>query len=285
MFSARVTGRDLAHSKVMERRVSSTGRRDERILAEVHAARDVAAGVRYDVEITNGEERIPGVLLLPHAHEPVPAALLLHGLGSQKERMADTIGAALQRHGVAALAVDLPLHGERGGSPSDLRGSNAAMLLGAWGDATRESRVALEYLGMHESIDGRRLAIVGYSLGSFIANIVAADAPAVQAVVLAASGDLPEGLPFESLVRSVVDPLRAVRRLSGRPLLMVNGRFDRTVTSARAERLFAAAREPKTMRWYGGGHWPPASDIDFAAEWLAAQLSNRRVLQASRPAV
>jgi predicted esterase len=150
------------------------------------------------------------------------------------------------------------------------------MLLGAWGDATREAKIALDYLAMHENVDAKRLALVGYSLGSFIANIVAADAPNVQAVVLAASGDLPEGLPFESLVRSVVDPLRAVRRLAGRPLLMVNGRFDRTVASSQAERLFAAAQEPKTMRWYGGGHWPPAKDIDFAAEWLAAQLGDQR---------
>ena len=256
----------------MERRVSSTGRRDDRILAEVHAARDVATGVRYDIEIIHGDDRIPGVLLIPHAHEPVPAALLLHGLGSRKERMADTIGVALQRHGIAALAVDLPMHGGRQGSVYDLRNSTAAMLLGVWGDATREARIALDYIGTHESIDPRRLGIVGYSLGSFIANIVAADAPAVQAVVLAASGDLPEGLPFESLVRSVVDPLRAVRRLAGRPLLMVNGRFDRTVTSSQAERLFGAAHEPKMMRWYGGGHWPPAKDVDFAAEWLALQL-------------
>ena len=260
----------------MKRRVPSTGRRDERILAEVHAARDVATGVRYDVEISSAGEHVPGVLLLPHAHEPVPAALLLHGLGSRKERMADTIGVALQRHGVGALAVDLPMHGGREGSPHDLRNASPAMLLGVWGDATREARVAMDYLATHESVDTERLAIVGYSLGSFIANIVAADAPSVQAVVLAASGDLPQGLPFESLVRSVVDPLRAVRRLGGRPLLMVNGRFDRSVTSSQAERLFAAAREPKTMRWYGGGHWPPANDIEFAAEWLAAQLGDQR---------
>lgn len=268
----------------MNRRVSSTGRQDDRILAEVHAARDVATGIRYDVEITSGEERIPGVLLLPHAHEPVPGALLLHGLGSRKERMADTIGVALQRHGIAALAVDLPMHGDRGGSPEDLRNTSAAMLLGAWGDATREARLALEYLAIHDGVAPKRLAMVGYSLGSFITNIVAGGAPAVQAVVLAASGDLPAGLPFESLVRSVVDPLRAVRQLAGRPLLMVNGRFDRTVTPAQAERLFAAAQEPKTMRWYGGGHWPPANDIEFAAEWLAARLTVGRALQASRPA-
>lgn len=267
----------------MKRRVSSTGRRTERILAEVHAARDVATGVRYDLEIANGDDRIPGVLLMPHAHEPVAAALLLHGLGSRKERMTDTIGTVLQQHGIAALAVDLPLHGGRGGSPHDLRSSSAAMLLAAWGSATREANVALDFLAMHDSVDSRRLAVVGYSLGSFIANIVAADSPAVQAVVLAASGDLPEGLPFQSLIRSVVDPLRAVRRLAGRPLLMVNGRFDRTVTPSQAERLFAAAQEPKTMRWYGGGHWPPIPDIDFAAEWLASQLTEQCALRASRP--
>lgn len=260
----------------MKRRVSSTGGRAERILAEVRAARDVATGVRCDLEIAVGGDRIPGVLLLPHAHEPVPAALVLHGMGSRKERMADTVGVALQRQGIAALAVDLPMHGGRASAAHDLRTSSPSLLLGAWGDATREAGLALDFLSRHERVDSSRLAIVGYSLGSFVANIVAGESPAVHAVVLAASGDLPDGLPFESLVRSVVDPLRAVRQIAGRPLLMVNGRFDRTVTPAQAERLFAAAEEPKTMRWYGGGHWPPAKEIEFAAEWLAAQLRDQR---------
>src|SRR5205085_12436970 len=124
----------------------------------------------------------------------------------------------------------------------------------------------------NERVDSQRIGLVGYSLGSFLANIVSADAPNVRAVVLAASGDLPEGLPFESLVRAVVDPVRAVRRVAGRPLLMVNGRSDRTVKPSQAERLFAAAHEPKMMRWYGGGHWPPDGEIEVAAEWLANQL-------------
>jgi fermentation-respiration switch protein FrsA (DUF1100 family) len=238
----------------------------------VDAARDVPAGIRYDVEILDKDERIPGTLILPHSGVPVPAALLLHGFGSTKERMVHTIGQALVRHGVAALAVDLPLHGGRSGSPNDLASGNPIRLLAAWRDAVREGRVALEYLASHDAVDASRLGLVGYSLGSFVANIVAADTPTVRALVLAASGDLPEGLPFESLVRSVVDPLRAVRRVEGRPLLMVNGRFDRTVKPSQAERLFAQAAEPKTMRWYGGGHWPPPREIDYAAEWLARQL-------------
>lgn len=64
----------------------------------------------------------------------------------------------------------------------------------------------------------------------------------------------------------------SVRGLGGRPLLMVNGRYDRTIRPQQAKALFAAAGEPKEQRWYNGGHWPPARAIDDAAEWLATQL-------------
>ncbi|HJQ18904.1 MAG TPA: alpha/beta fold hydrolase [Gemmatimonadaceae bacterium] len=238
----------------------------------MRAARDVAGGIRYDLELVDGDERIPAIFLVPHAPGPQPAALLLHGFGSEKERMADSVGFALMTRGVCALAIDLPMHGARSEGAATLSMSNPMQIVGTWRAAVREARCALEFLQRHDAVDPARIGLVGYSLGSFLANIVAADTPSVQAVVLAASGDLPEGLPFESLVRAVVDPLRAVRRLGGRPLLMVNGRFDRTVKPGRAERLFAAAHEPKTMRWYGGGHWPPAREINYAAEWLASSL-------------
>ena len=227
--------------------------------------------MRLPIEIAGDVEQIPGTLLLPRAGVPAPAALLLHGLGSSRERMADTIGMSLLRLGVASLAIDLPLHGGRGGAQS-LGDADPMALMVAWKRAVREARAALAWLLAHEETSGT-IGVVGYSLGSFIANVVASREPAVKAVLLAASGDLPHALPFESLVRAVLDPLRAVRGIGGRPLLMVNGRFDRTVTPDQAERLFAAAREPKTMRWYGGGHWPPPAEIEEAATWLAAQLS------------
>lgn len=253
---------------------SSTASESERILAGVSSARDVAGGVRYDLVIANDFGRVPAILLLPDSSALVPAALLLHGLGSRKERMADTIGDALVRQGVAALAVDLPMHGGRAGSSQQL--VDSPRMITAWSDAIDEARIALRFLADHEGVDATRLGLIGYSLGSFLANVVAGEAPNVRALVLAASGDLPEGLPFESLVRAVVDPLRAIRRTAGRPTLMVNGRFDRTVRPSQAERLFAAASEPKTMRWYGGGHWPPDAEIDYAAAWLARELSSLR---------
>jgi fermentation-respiration switch protein FrsA (DUF1100 family) len=54
---------------------------------------------------------------------------------------------------------------------------------------------------------------------------------------------------------------------------MVNGRADRTIRPDQAERLYAAANEPKEIRWYDGGHYIPPAVIDQTADWLATRLS------------
>src|SRR5690349_9986440 len=87
----------------------------------IKSSRDVPGGRRIAMELTaTGREQVPGVLLVPDGfHERdqrVPAALLLHGFTSRKERMVEGIGRALLTHGVASLAIDLPLHGARAGT-------------------------------------------------------------------------------------------------------------------------------------------------------------------------
>ena len=242
------------------------------ITVHERSARDISGGRRVLLSIEDGEH-VPGLLLFPTARQPAPAALLLHGYSSRKERMSEVIGMALLRRGIASLAIDLPLHGERDGEVESLSYRNPFELVQRWRVAIADARLGLRFLAQHPSIDGRRLALVGYSLGSFLGVIVAAEEPLVRAVVLAAGGDLPTRLPFAAIVRTVADPLRAVRRLAGRPLLMVNGRFDRTVAAEQAQRLFDMAVEPKELRWYGGGHWPPPVEIEAAADWLTRQLS------------
>jgi fermentation-respiration switch protein FrsA (DUF1100 family) len=242
------------------------------ITVHERSVRDIAGGRRMLLSIEDGEH-VPALLLLPTAHQPVPAALLLHGYSSRKERMSELIGMSLLRRGIASLAIDLPLHGERDGEVESLSYRNPFELVQRWRLAIAEARLGLRYLEEHPAIDGARLSLVGYSLGSFLGVIMAAQEPLVRAVVLAAGGDLPARLPFAAIVRSVADPLRAVRGLAGRPLLMVNGRFDRTVTADQAQRLFDAAAEPKELRWYGGGHWPPPNEVDAAVEWMDKKLS------------
>src|SRR3712207_7051437 len=67
-----------------------------RIVVHERSARDIAGGRRILLSIEDGEH-VPGLLLLPTARQRVPAALLLHGYSSRKERMSEVIGMALLR--------------------------------------------------------------------------------------------------------------------------------------------------------------------------------------------
>ena len=262
-----------------------------RLTHDVRGERDVPGGRRVDLAFgkEGDAERVPAVLLLPRGatpEAPVPGAVLLHGFTSRKEQMAEMVGLPLLARGVASVAIDLPLHGERiaEGQGSSWGGGdwsravdrsafgNPLALAGSWRAAQRETSLALGYLGARAEVDRDRLAMVGYSMGSFLGVLVAAGEPRVRALVLAAGGDLPDGTPFARIVRTLADPLRAVKRFDGRPLLMVHGRRDPTVTPAQAQRLFDAAQEPKELRWYEAGHYLPARAIEDAVEWLLAKV-------------
>ncbi|HEY0970106.1 MAG TPA: alpha/beta fold hydrolase [Gemmatimonadales bacterium] len=249
----------------------------------IHDEHPVRGGRRLRVGLASGDGEVPGLLLLPgggtregpRAGFGAPGAVLLHGYSSRKELMADRVGAALLERGIASLAIDLPMHGDR--EPVQAQAlRNPLHLLRQWRLALAETSEALRALGGVTGVDRGRLALVGFSMGAYVAVMAAAQDPAARAVVLAAGGDLPERTPLATLVRRAADPLRAVRRLGGRPLLMVHGRHDRTVLPEQAERLFAAASEPKTIRWWDTGHYLPPEAIADAAEWLAGTLEGRR---------
>jgi len=244
-----------------------------KIFQTVQASRTVAGGTEWQLEFRAGEgPSIPAVLLLPAAPEPAPGAVLLHGYSSRKEHMIGPVGRSLLAQGIASLAIDLPLHGTRTDPVQAQAARNPLAMVQVWRQALDEVRLGLRYLEARREVDRGRLALVGYSMGSFLSVVVAADEPRVRAVVLAAGGDLPDGTPFAAVARMIADPVRAVRKLEGRPLLMVNGRNDRTIRPEQAERLFAAAAQPKEIRWWDAGHYLPPAASDDAAKWLRAQL-------------
>jgi dienelactone hydrolase len=240
--------------------------------ATIRRSASVGEGQQRALELVRGRETVPALWLTPPRGRPAPVALLLHGFSSSKERMAQAVGRALLARGVASLALDLPYHGERDGHSGALP-KNPLALVGAWKMAVAESRAAVEWLAEQPETDAARIAVVGYSLGGYLALMTAVEEERLRVVALAAAGDLPDRTPYAALVRGLVDPLRAARRLNGRPLLLVNGRRDMTTRAGQAQRLFEAAAEPKTMVWYDGGHWPPPSAIETAAAWTAARLS------------
>jgi uncharacterized protein len=232
------------------------------------------SGRRVELEFhAEGSPRIPATLVLPHAAAgPAPGALLIHGYGSRREHMVDGAGRLLLERGIASLAIDLPLHGSRADPLQKQAAQNPLHIIRQWRLALAETRLAVGFLRARPEIDGARTAVVGYSLGSYLATIVAAEQIAIRAVVVAAGGDLPSNTPFSTLARTVADPLRAVRRLGGRPLLIVHGRHDRTARPDQAQRLYDAAGEPREIRWWDAGHRLPDAAIGDAAAWLDERL-------------
>lgn len=239
--------------------------------ATVRSETPVPGGRRLALALGRGGE-VPGVLLLPGSPRPVPGVLLLHGYSSDKGAMTEAVGLPLLGRGVASLAIDFPLHGARAvpGGFASLRNPLEAARL--WRLAASEAALALRVLAARPEVDAARLALAGHSMGALLAVDLAGQERDVRAVVLAASGDLPAHLPLEAAVRALVDPVRAARRLGGRPLLMLNGRRDPTFPPEQAERLFAAATEPKELRWWDAGHVLPPAAVEDAAAWLAARL-------------
>jgi uncharacterized protein len=241
-------------------------------LQQILEERSVRGGRRIALAYTD-MAAFPAILLVPRPNAPpTSGALLLHGYTSRKEDVADSIGRALLNHGVASLTIELPFDVGLDEADDEMAPHNLVDLSRHWTAAVEEATAGLRYLSARPEVDAARVGIVGSSLGSYLGLRIAIQEAAVVAVVLAAAGDLSTESRAASLMRDVIDPLSAVRQLAGRPLLMVNGRHDTMVHPHHAERLYAAAADPKELRWHDGDHWLPPQAVQYAAEWLAARL-------------
>jgi dienelactone hydrolase len=246
-----------------------------RIVQSVESERQAPGGreLRLTFRLGDGEP-IPAVLQLAAGGTPGPAALLVHGMWSRKEELAGPMGRPLLAQGVSSLAIDLPLHGARGNPTLGEAAGNPLGLIQLWRRSLADVRLAVQYLVARAEVDAARIAVVGYSLGSFLSIAAAAEEPRLRAVVVAAGGDLPEGTSLSAMARMAADPVRALGKREGRPGVLVQGRPARTLTPDQAERLFAAAAETKELRWYDAGHRLPASVSEEVARWIAERIGD-----------
>lgn len=225
---------------------------------------------------TGDTSRVPADLVLPASGSaPYPAVVLVHGLGSDRERWWREDRTALPHRlldaGIAVLTLDLALHGQRAAandfqSPVYLTFGNSLRVrsrdMGI--QSTIDVRRALDLLRADPTVDAERLAIAGYSMGGMIGLTLGALEPALAAIVAAAVPTTDQPMPtdpFEFAPRNAV------------PTLLQIGRDDWLSSPPDAERLRDLLRSPEsTLRFYDAGHsLPPAWTTD-AADWLIARL-------------
>ena len=212
-------------------------------------------GLDYeDVRFTTDDGVTLSGWYIPAARDTRTAVVVLHGFsGHRLPELAAFVPWLQERHHV--LQFDFRGHGSSGA---------AAVTLGS--HERRDVAAAVRFL---ESRGLGPIALFGISMGASTAIAAAPDLP-VAAVVADAPfavlhhpvanrmGEL--GYPFSKLgARLIVtavalrtrtrlaDPVRMVRRIAPRGLLIIAPQEDRLIDWHQSEELFAAAREPKEL--------------------------------------
>jgi dienelactone hydrolase len=206
---------------------------------------------------------------------PFPLAIAIHGLNRHKGNVCGQLAPSLTAKGFAVLAPDMPLHGERPGSPWELRQKRDWLTaIQMHRRAILDIRQCIDLAEQRDDLDvSRGVVLAGYSMGSFLDSIAGPLDDRVRAMVLMVGGavDVAQAAPLLQMVPQLAaaDPLRSIAAFAGRPLLMLNGRQDPIITPDMADRLYAAAAEPKSQKWYDSGHRLSDRAFRDAAEWVA----------------
>jgi len=216
---------------------------------------------------------------LPDEEPPWPGVAVVHGASSRKENHADFARLATAG-GWAALTFDLPGHGASEGEMSG----------GALDDVIAMARLLAE----QEGVDASRVVLRGSSLGGFLAICAAAEAHEIAGVIAicpAAEDHLARGVRQGRFEFRIGDPLdlegwllaqdvgEAVKRIAGRPLILMHAEGDTQIPSEHSEELYERAGEPrKLVIAPGGAHTTVQHDPELqgvALRWIERELRDR----------
>jgi dienelactone hydrolase len=148
-----------------------------------------------------------------------------------------------------------------------------------------ELRLAMDLLLAQPGVDAARFACVGHDFGAMYGILTGSLDPRPACYVLmAGTPRFPdwylyyprlEGDARQAFMQEMApfDPIAHVARLAPHPLLFQFGDDDPHVPKERAEAFYAAALEPKELRWYAAGHALNAAAAEDRQAWLMEQLS------------
>jgi fermentation-respiration switch protein FrsA (DUF1100 family) len=204
----------------------------------------------------SGEHQVSGWFL---PHPETRRVIIL--CGGYRGRKADLLGIGMHlwREGYNVLLFDYHGHGHGSGAPITLGFREVNDFLGA-----------LDYV--QQRVPGAIIGVLGYSMGAAVAIMGAARRPEVRAVAADSPFATHWGVVeynFKRIVRlpatpflfladrmmalragyrfREVEPLRDVPQIAPRPLLLIHGLKDSTISPQDSQRLFAAAREPRQL--------------------------------------
>jgi pimeloyl-ACP methyl ester carboxylesterase len=229
-------------------------------------------------------------LYLPEPSDDwVEGIIVCHGFGSSKENYAG-LGSRASALGFAVLVPDLRGHGESQGQVD--------------GNIFNDVAAALLYLQSRPEVNPTGISIRGASMGGWLALHTASHLIDISSVVAYcptneslmtilmeevsmaqrghASSAIPSTLPrvdVNSIIKLLyrLDIIKAARRLSPRPLLLVHCEGDEVVPQHISRRIYDSIPEPRTL-WLlpGGSHHFAQHDPDTdmrVLDWLRMSRS------------
>lgn len=229
-----------------------------------------------EVEYTTYDgERVPAAFTVPRSDRPYRCVIFQGGLGSTREDQVFIAGQLVARdYGV--FTIDPRFTGERATREVDpaIAAEDPKLFARMIRQTVIDLRRAIDYLEGRPECDEEGVGYIGTSLGAILGAALAGTDERVRAAALLVGGgdwrelilgtdDFLSGLErhpaqFAAALERLApfDPVRWVKRISPRPVLIVNGRKDGAIARRSALALQRAAREPKEIFWFPGGHNP-----------------------------
>jgi dienelactone hydrolase len=145
-------------------------------------------------------------------------------------------------------------------------------------------RRVMDLLLSRPGVDPQRFAYVGHDFGGMYGVLAGSlDQRPTQYVVMASTPRFPdwylylprlEGEARESFIRqmSEIDPIAHIPNLSPAHVFFQFAIDDFHVPKERAEEFFAAAKEPREMKWYEAGHGLNEEATKDRKAWLKQKL-------------
>jgi alpha-beta hydrolase superfamily lysophospholipase len=254
------------------------------------------------VEVPYAGTTLPALFMRAPVKGPAPTVVIVNGMDNAKEMSIFFAGLEFARRGLHTLAIDGPGQGES----LRMRGIHSRY------DYEVPGRAAFDCVASRPDVDVKRVAIMGYSFGGYYSSRIAAfekrfaacialsalhwDLAAWQTRIKKSNASAPTSVaqsnfqfqwvvnaatPEEAIEIAKKFSLRDVAAKITCPFLVTHGGNDRVVPVENAQKLYdAVGSKNKTIKIFsaeeGGAEHAHVDNrqigIDFAADWLAANL-------------